>query len=88
MTYKIGRNDPCPCGSGKKYKQCCANSPADFVEPERKGHAGAAERAIDWLMNKHRKAVSVAITERLFDELSPEEEEALTDLPGALKVSP
>lgn len=21
---KIGRNDPCPCGSGKKYKQCCA----------------------------------------------------------------
>jgi preprotein translocase subunit SecA len=19
---KIGRNDPCPCGSGKKYKQC------------------------------------------------------------------
>ncbi|TCS33533.1 Tfp pilus assembly protein PilF [Paucimonas lemoignei] len=21
---RIGRNDPCPCGSGKKYKQCCA----------------------------------------------------------------
>lgn len=20
---KIGRNDPCPCGSGRKYKQCC-----------------------------------------------------------------
>jgi tetratricopeptide (TPR) repeat protein len=20
---KLGRNDPCPCGSGKKYKQCC-----------------------------------------------------------------
>ena len=19
----VGRNDPCPCGSGKKYKQCC-----------------------------------------------------------------
>ena len=19
---KVGRNDPCPCGSGKKYKQC------------------------------------------------------------------
>lgn len=19
----IGRNDPCPCGSGKKYKKCC-----------------------------------------------------------------
>ncbi len=22
-STKIGRNDPCPCGSGKKYKQCC-----------------------------------------------------------------
>ncbi len=22
---KPGRNDPCPCGSGKKYKQCCWN---------------------------------------------------------------
>lgn len=22
-TVKIGRNDPCPCGSGKKYKKCC-----------------------------------------------------------------
>ena len=23
---KIGRNDPCPCGSGKKYKKCCGAS--------------------------------------------------------------
>lgn len=23
MSRKIGRNDPCPCGSGKKYKRCC-----------------------------------------------------------------
>lgn len=23
MIEKVGRNDPCPCGSGKKYKSCC-----------------------------------------------------------------
>ena len=23
---KIGRNDPCPCGSGKKFKKCCADT--------------------------------------------------------------
>jgi uncharacterized protein len=23
---KVGRNDPCPCGSGKKYKRCCAHA--------------------------------------------------------------
>jgi preprotein translocase subunit SecA len=22
-TKKVGRNDPCPCGSGKKHKKCC-----------------------------------------------------------------
>ncbi|MGB5299295.1 MAG: SEC-C metal-binding domain-containing protein, partial [Thiogranum sp.] len=22
-SKKVGRNDPCPCGSGKKYKKCC-----------------------------------------------------------------
>ncbi len=23
LDDKVGRNDPCPCGSGKKYKKCC-----------------------------------------------------------------
>lgn len=26
LGMKIGRNDPCPCGSGKKYKRCCGSS--------------------------------------------------------------
>ena len=26
---KVGRNDPCPCGSGKKYKKCCGANTAD-----------------------------------------------------------
>jgi len=25
QVAKIGRNDPCSCGSGKKYKKCCLN---------------------------------------------------------------
>ena len=25
-AHKIGRNDPCPCGSGKKYKYCCGRN--------------------------------------------------------------
>ena len=23
---KVGRNDPCPCGSGKKFKKCCGRN--------------------------------------------------------------
>jgi len=26
LGQKVGRNDPCPCGSGKKYKNCCGKS--------------------------------------------------------------
>lgn len=29
---KVGRNDPCTCGSGKKYKKCCGTGAADVKE--------------------------------------------------------
>lgn len=32
---KIGRNDPCPCGSGKKYKNCCLGKEAQEGEKAR-----------------------------------------------------
>jgi len=35
MSEKVGRNEPCPCGSGKKYKKCCGrNEKVDFSLPE------------------------------------------------------
>lgn len=30
---KIGRNDPCPCGSGRKYKKCHLNQPLPIISP-------------------------------------------------------
>jgi preprotein translocase subunit SecA len=27
VPHKTGRNQPCPCGSGVKYKRCCLNRP-------------------------------------------------------------
>lgn len=36
INYNVGRNDPCPCGSGKKYKKCCLikqqTKPLDAIE--------------------------------------------------------
>ena len=26
MFKNVGRNDPCPCGSGKKFKKCCGKN--------------------------------------------------------------
>ncbi len=33
----IHRNDPCPCGSGKKYKKCCGKTEAQLVQERHKG---------------------------------------------------
>lgn len=43
---KIGRNQPCPCGSGKKYKKCCSSkgtSPTSASTPERGDFDSAAD---------------------------------------------
>ena len=67
---KIGRNDPCPCGSGKKYKKCClikAKPPEDLLYRR----LGAAhDRLVDRLMALARKifgepALSMAMDEFL-----------------------
>ena len=39
---KIGRNDPCPCGSGKKYKKCCMASDEAAARAARPAQPAAA----------------------------------------------
>lgn len=41
MTIKIGRNTPCPCGSGKKYKKCCINTLSSDTSSELIGDDGS-----------------------------------------------
>jgi hypothetical protein len=40
---KVGRNDPCPCGSGKKFKKCCESAPAEGPPP-----LGAILKTVRW----------------------------------------
>jgi tetratricopeptide (TPR) repeat protein len=42
MMEKAGRNDPCPCGSGKKYKKCCL--PMHQAEERQRAAEQQAER--------------------------------------------
>ena len=78
MSNKIRRNDPCPCGSGKKYKKCCMNKggfgnvdfemPMDmfpFVQPPRED----TPRTIEY-MNTHDAAEILNLIVAL--QLNPE----------------
>ena len=67
MNTKTGRNDPCPCGSGKKYKHCCGGP----AEPAREtSHEGAIRRALEWLTLHHRKAFTSAMQATIDEVLS------------------
>jgi hypothetical protein len=62
MSAKIGRNDPCPCGSGRKYKQCCGKPEAPPAPPA-DSHEGVVQRVVAWLGQNHRKAFVSALEE-------------------------
>ena len=62
---KIGRNERCPCGSGKKYKHCCARNPQVEKRP-----STPEEQLKISLMNAVEKSVEAAIEKRqLIQEL-------------------
>lgn len=52
---KIGRNDPCPCGSRKKYKKCCLGKTSEEIE-EKKQENEFMERSAKKLKAVYRKA--------------------------------
>ena len=85
MNLKIGRNDPCPCGSGKKYKQCCGRSAA----PPQSGddsHERAVGRALAWLALHHRKAFATALEAAIDDAVCAhfdDDDEARDAMAGA-----
>jgi hypothetical protein len=56
---KIGRNDPCPCQSGKKYKHCCAKLPQQERKP-----MSAEEQMKVTLMSAVDKVIAAAEEKR------------------------
>ncbi len=56
---KIGRNERCPCGSGKKYKHCCANNPRVEKRP-----STPEEQLRISLMNAVEKSVKNALDKK------------------------
>ncbi|NSW91919.1 MAG: SEC-C domain-containing protein [Firmicutes bacterium] len=58
---KIGRNEPCPCGSGKKYKKCCIDKPEQDIMRE-----GFLQRLKSlWTYEKVSKMSTAEIIQRL-----------------------
>ncbi len=77
MIAKPGRNDPCPCGSGAKYKKCClAKEEALAREQHAKAEAKRTERAASHRL--HVREMAAAIAARLVDAADTDEDELTT----------
>jgi hypothetical protein len=75
---KPGRNDPCPCGSGNKYKKCClANEEAVAREQLAKAEARRAERTAETAAahRLHLREVKAAIAASLSGAADADEDE-------------
>jgi hypothetical protein len=65
------RNDPCPCGSARKYKRCCLN--AD-LERER-AHSRLVEEVTGWTEKQYPGQIAASLREFLGEEREPTAEE-------------
>src|SRR6185503_3458786 len=56
MTTSVGRNDPCPCGSGKKYKKCCETKDQAKEHARLEKRWQEAQRAVEKSQDKEGAA--------------------------------
>lgn len=77
---KVGRNDPCPCGSGKKYKKCCRAKDEESAA-HRREEEQAVEIALSWLLTTYPDETTEAVNNDYLGRLSDEEIERLDELP-------
>lgn len=76
---KTGRNDPCPCGSGKKFKKCCLGKEKHEAGPQSQ-ESIAPGIAVGWLFDKHPARLKEAIEEGFMGSIDPEDRERVADL--------
>lgn len=58
MVEKIGRNDPCPCGSGKKYKHCHMKENLPAAKKKFKATKMGERKPVDLMERTYGSAVA------------------------------
>lgn len=69
---KAGRNDPCPCGSGKKYKKCCLTESYVDIGREDSIRARLVQDLLKFLEKNYKSTVKYAHS-LFWDDFKPEE---------------
>jgi hypothetical protein len=80
QILKVGRNDPCPCGSGRKYKECHEKAGTKYLEKlawqqEKQRHKEARwrEKGLPWYRRLFRRGTKAEDPESSAGEPSDQE---------------
>jgi len=73
----VNRNDPCPCGSGKKYKKCCMLE-ARHLAGIRAANREGVQKAVSWVAGKYGDALAEWVEDVWFADVSAEERKGIS----------
>lgn len=77
MSEKVGRNEPCHCGSGKKYKKCCMNKDQEqkklFMESMKRVNVSAGLTNHDKYIFDSKEEILESIRAEGFEPVANEE---------------
>lgn len=76
MVQKVQRNEPCPCGSGKKYKKCCMLKQRDLAA-ERANHREGIQKSLGWINRHYRPQIDRWVEDIWLDGINAQEREGI-----------
>ncbi len=82
---KIGRNQPCPCGSGRKYKRCCGQRDSAAHMPAVPAQAPGGYRWVETDLDRFSSSVARLVGEGRLDEADAACEELRTRYPEVVE---
>src|SRR5690349_15482816 len=82
---KLGRNDLCPCGSGKKYKKCCLQE-ADAAAAKYREEQSTIPRTLDWVAKRYPKELAEVVDQHFYGSLNDDDFDTLDELDDNLQA--
>ena len=84
MVHKVNRNDPCPCGSGKKYKKCCMLKERNLAAI-RAGNREVVQEAVNWLSLQHGNALAAWVESAWFADCDEAVRQGISTADASIK---
>ena len=76
MARKVQRNDPCPCGSGKKYKKCCQIK-ENAIMAGRSNRRRGIQIALGWVSHAYEEPIAKWVDDVWLEGMSEEQNEGI-----------